>query len=304
VLVSTGYGTAELFPADGAGPPVQGWARYAQAVARELDALGRPAVGLAATISSDLPPEAGLSSSAALEVGIALALCEVAHFHPAPLELARACARAEERAVGVPCGLLDQVACLLGRAGSALLLDCATLEHRDVPLPSELVLLVIDPGRPRALASSGYATRRAEVARALARAGVDWSSDLDEAALDRVEEKLVPRLRHVFTENARVKAFADALQRNDLAAAGRFVSASHASLRDDYEVSTPELDTVVGLAERAGAYGARLVGGGFGGSVLALASEPLASRVSEALEEHGARTFVVQAANGARVLSS
>src|SRR5262249_6321398 len=188
------------------------------------DALGRPAVALAATISSDLPAEAGLSSSAALEVGIALALCEVARFRPESLELARACARAEEQAVGVPCGLLDQIACLHGRAGSAILLDCATLEHRQVPLPSQLGLLVIDPGRPRALASSGYATRRAELAGALAQAGVDRSSDVDEAALERVEEKLRPRLRHVFTENARVKAFADALQRGDLAAAGRLVS--------------------------------------------------------------------------------
>ena len=123
-LTSTGFGPGEPFAADGGGAPVRGWSRYAQAVAVELALLGRPPVGLAGSISSDLPAGAGLSSSAALEVAVALALCAVADFELEPLQLALACQRAELRAVGVPCGILDQAACLLGRASSAILLDC------------------------------------------------------------------------------------------------------------------------------------------------------------------------------------
>src|SRR3954468_10568831 len=129
-LTSSGFGAGEPFAADGSGAPVRGWSRYAQAVAVELALLGRPPVGLAGSISSDLPARAGLSSSAALEVAVALALCAVADFELEPLQLARACQRAELRAVGVPCGILDQAASLLGQPSSAILLDCATLEHR------------------------------------------------------------------------------------------------------------------------------------------------------------------------------
>src|SRR5205823_8176587 len=136
---------------------------YGQAVAAELAALGRPSVGLAGAVSSDLPSGAGLSSSAALEVAVALALCAVADFDVEPLELALACQRAELRAVGVPCGILDQAACVLGRAGHAILLDTGTLEHEAIPLPPEIALLVVDSGVPRRLAESGYAQRRREL---------------------------------------------------------------------------------------------------------------------------------------------
>jgi galactokinase len=220
---------------------------HADAVWAELAELGRPPVGIVASIETTLPVGAGLSSSAALEVGIAFALCAAADFELPPLELAVACRRAEERAVGVPCGILDQAACVLGEDGAAILLDGGTLEHRAVPIPSDAVFVVIDSGTRRELAHSGYAQRRAEL----------------EAGMEE-------RVRHVRTENARVTAFVDALERGDLSAAGRLMLESHASLRDDYDVSTPELDGIVESAFAAGAYGARLVGGGFGGSVLAL----------------------------------
>ena len=269
-LGSDGYGRAEPFAADGHGERAAGWARYAQAVAAELDEVGRPAVGLAGTVGSNLPAGAGLSSSAALEVAVALALCAVAGFELEPLELALLCQRAELRAVGKPCGILDQAACLLGLPGHALLLDCGTLEHRPVPVPANVALLVVDSGVDHSGETSGYAQRR-----------------------DELERGMPERVRHVVTENQRVRDFAAALERGDLVAAGELLLASHASLRDDYEVSTPELDLLVELARDAGAYGARLIGGGFGGSVLALVeaehADTIAVTVSSAYSERTGR---------------
>lgn len=243
-----------------------GWERYVEAVEAELAALGRPDVGFRGTLSSTLPVGAGLSSSAALTVAVALALCAVAEWELPPLELADACRRAEQRAVGVPVGILDPAASLLGRDDHALLLDCSSLEHRWVRVPREAAFVVLDSGVARTLEHSAYAERRAEL-----------------------EAGVPARVRHVRTENERVTAFVEALGRCDLAAAGELLLASHASLRDDFEVSTPELDALVDSACSAGAYGARLVGGGFGGSVLAL------------VDRDGARGFVAEPSRGAEV---
>ena len=229
--------TSDRFDAD------EGWQRYVTAVAGEL----RATVGFRGRIVSDLPAAAGLASSAALEVAVALALCHAGGLEIDRLELAELCRRAEERAVGVPCGLMDQAASLLARAGHALLLDCGTREHRHVRFPAELELLVADSGSPRRLRESGYAQRRAEV----------------EAGDPR-------RLRHVRTENERVGEVAAALEAGDHDALGRAFAASHASLRDDFEVSTPELDALVKAALGAGALAARMTGAGFGGSIVAL----------------------------------
>jgi galactokinase len=288
-LASTLHGASEAFAADGSGAPPPGWGRYAHAVAAELAALERPPVGLDALVSSDLPAGAGLSSSAALEVSVALALCAVAGFELDPLELALACQRAELRAVGVPCGILDQAASVLGRAGSAMLLDCGTLERRYVEVPARAAFVVVDSGVPRSLEKTAYAERRAELERALA------------GATDAVA---VRRLRHVTTENERVRRFAEALDRDDLPAAGALLLESHASLRDDYEVSIPELDRLVERAAEAGAHGARLLGAGFGGSVLVLADADRAEAVGRAVAEASGRPagpIVVQASGGARV---
>jgi galactokinase len=284
-LTSRQFGSAEPFAPDGGGAATVGWARYAQAVAVELAALGRPAVGLEGTVTSDLPPGVGLSSSAALEVAIALALCAVADFELEPLELALACQRAELRAVGVPCGILDQAGSVLGRQGAAILLDCGTLEHRLVPVPADAALVVLESGVERRLEGTGYATRRAELEHALRLVGAERSTELELGDIDGLDPLSLRRLRHVVTENDRVLSFAAALEAGDLAAAGGLLSESHASLRDDYEVSTPELDELVRAAEDAGAYGARLVGGGFGGSVLALA-DPETARLLGGLTVH------------------
>jgi galactokinase len=303
-LTSDLLGEADPFAADGGGPPVRGWGRYGQAVAAELAELGRPAVGLAATVHSSLPAGAGLSSSAAIEVGIGLALCEVVGLELPPLELAAACRRAELRGVGVPVGILDQAACLLGEEGYALLLDCGTLEHRLVAVPAPAVLLVADSGVSRTLAGSAYARRRDELGEAMRAVGAERSTAVATADLDRLGGVLLRRLRHVVTENERVRAFAAALEAGDLPTAGRLLSASHASLRDDYEVSIPELDRLVELAETAGAHGARLVGGGFGGAIVVLADEERADEVARRLERHSPRVLAVRASAGAAVSRS
>jgi galactokinase len=228
----------------------------AAAVAQELADLGRPDVGISGTVDADLPQRAGLGSSGAFEVAVACALCEVAGFEVEPLELAQACQRAEQRATGVPSGILDQAASLLGRAGHALLLDCGTLEHRWVPLPEDLAIVVLDSGERRSLGESGYGDRRHEL----------------EVGDPR-------RVRHVRTENERVRETVAALERGDARALGPLFAASHASLRDDYEVSTPALDSLVDAALEAGAFAARMTGGGFGGCIVALAEPSRAEEV-------------------------
>jgi galactokinase len=274
-LVSNGE--AVELAADGTGE-AHGWGRYVAAVAQELGALDRRAVGIKGIVEADLPQGAGLGSSGALQVVLALALCAAADFELEPFELALACQRAERRAVGVPSGILDQAASLLGREGCALLLDCGTLEHRWVGLPTELAIIVVDSGERHAHEGSGYADRRREL----------------EAGDPR-------RVRHVETENERVRAAVDALEVKDLKALGELFAASHASLRDDYEVSTPALDHVVDAAIQAGATGARMTGGGFGGSVVAVTERKRAEVVLAAtLEETRTQGWVVRSAGGAR----
>jgi galactokinase len=307
-LSSEQAGAAPPFAADGGGSPAAGWARYGQAVAFELDLLGRPPVGLAGTVSSDLPTGAGLSSSAALEVAIALALCAVAGFELEPFALALACQRAELRAVGVPCGILDQAASVLGREGEAILLDCGTLEYRLVHVPANAALVVVDSAVSHSHESSGYAERRRELEHALQLVGATRSTEVEPAALDSLDPISQRRLRHVVTENRRVLDFAAAMESGDLAAAGALLLAGHASLRDDYEVSIPEIDLLVELACEAGAYGARLLGGGFGGSIIALAELERADEIAAAVSDgYRARTgragasLVARASVGASV---
>ncbi|MBK9178976.1 MAG: galactokinase [Acidimicrobiales bacterium] len=252
------------------------WARYVAGVVAEV----RPRVGLVGRVRSTVPVGSGLSSSAALEVSVALAL----GFEGSPLALALACQRAEQRASGVPCGVMDQLASAAGVAGHALLVDCTTLEVRPVPLPPGVEVVVVPSGQPRALAGSAYAERRAQCEAAAVEIGpLREARPADVARLADVVVRA--RARHVVTENARVLAFADALARGDLAAAGRLMTESHVSLRDDFEVSTPVLDALVArLSATAGVYGARLTGAGFGGCVVALCEPgaPIEGRVVRA----------------------
>jgi galactokinase len=250
----------------------EGWLRYVAAIAEELGAD----CGFRGRVVSDLPASAGLASSAALEVAVALALCDAAGLELDRLELAELCRRSEERAVGVPCGLMDQAASLLARAEHALLLDCGTREHRQVPFPRGLELLVADSGSSRRLQESGYAQRRAEV----------------EAGDPR-------RLRHVRTENERVLEVAAALENGDRETLARAFAASQASLRDDFEVSTAELDRLVAAALEAGAVAARMTGGGFGGSIVALVETGAGEEIGVSL---GTPFFVCRPAGAATAI--
>ena len=273
-------------PADGTQPPAQGWGRFVSAVAHELSLLGRAPIGLRGHLESDVPTGAGLSSSAALEVVLALALCAAADLELAPLELAALCRRAEHRAVGVPSGIMDQAAAVLGREGHAVMLDCTTLEHRYAPLPDGHTLLLIHSGVQRELETSGYAQRTQELAAALPVLGDRRPAEVSPDELDRYLPSLPPvparRLRHVVTENARVGATERALRDGDLAALDTLFAASHASLRDDFEVSVPELDALVEFAGDAGAVAARMTGGGFGGCIVALVGD---DRVDDVADE-------------------
>jgi galactokinase len=281
-----------------------GWARYVAAVAHELDLLGRPAIGFAGSVHSNLPSGAGLSSSAALEVAIALALCGVSEFELESVEFALACQRAELRAVGVPCGIMDQAASLFGRENCAVYLNCSTLEHELVPLPDGLALVVVDSGLSHAHEFSGYARRRRELETALvvldgrrpADIGVEEAQRLaEQGGLDDLHWR---RLRHVVTENQRVRELADALRagrqvnRTELA---RIFLEGHVSQRDDYETSTPELDWLVEFAYDAGVVAARMTGGGFGGSMLALVDDSFAHSFGDEVSEGYRRRFAADA---------
>lgn len=239
------------------------WARYVAGVVSEL----RPQDGCVGTVATTLPVGAGLSSSAALEVAVALAL----GFDGPPLALAQLCQRAEQAASGVPCGIMDQLACAAGVAGHALRIDCSTLDVIPVPIPDELDVLVVHSGQSRSLAGSAYAERAAACQAAQATVGPLRSATLVDvgAIVDPVVRR---RARHVVTENARVDGLVAALAAGDRAEMRSVMAASHASLRDDFEVSTPGLDALVAqLVGRPGVIGARLTGAGFGGCVVALA---------------------------------
>jgi galactokinase len=260
------------------------WGRYVAGVVDEV----HPSVGFVGTVSSTVPVGSGLSSSAALEVAVALAL----GFEGSPLALAQACQRAEQVASGVPCGIMDQLTSAAGVAGHALLLDFTDLGViRPVPIPETCEVVVIHSGEPRALAGSAYAERRTQCEEAQHRLGRPLRACSVATVEALADPLLARRARHVVTENERVRTFAAALEAGDLPAAGTAMVASHASLRDDFEVSTTTLDALVDrLVAIPGVHGARLTGAGFGGCVVAL-TDP------GALDEG----WRVRASSGARV---
>ena len=241
------------------------WGRFVAGAVAALTDRGADVPGLRLALSSTVPVGSGLSSSSALAVALTLALADASGCTLDRTEIARAALDAEVRATGVPGGLMDQLASLFGEVGHALLVDCRTLSVEPVALPRSLAVVVVHCGLARTLVGSAYAERRAACEATAARLGI---SALRDATLDQVRDE--PRARHVVTENARVLDFAAALRARDVNVLGPLLLASHASLRDDYAVSTPELDLLVEILVDSGAMGARLTGAGFGGCVVAL----------------------------------
>ena len=248
---------------------------WTDALVAALAEEGRAPAGIEAVLTSNVPMGAGLASSGALSIALGVALCRVAGLELDPAVLAEACRRAEERATGVPCGIMDQVVGALGREREPLLVDCLDVSVERVPLPEGAVVVVVDSGVRRSLADGRYAERREACEAAAARLGV--ASLREVSAADVADD---PVARHVVSENDRVHRMVAALRSGDLEAAGAILTDGHRSLRDDFAVSTPELDA---LAERMcalGAYGARLTGAGFGGCVVALGDRAFAERMA------------------------
>ena len=259
---------------------VTGWGAYPCGVAWALRAAGHEVPGASIAIDSDVPAGAGLSSSAALECATALALTELGGLVVSRQELAAIARRAENEFVGVPSGIMDQSASLLCRAGHALLLDCLTLESSQVPFdpgPAGARLVLIDTRATHALTGGEYARRRAECEEAARLLGVpSLRAVTDPAVVDRLADPVLRRrARHVVTDDNRVlqvvALLRDPARSDAYREIGRLLTQAHESLRDDFEVSWPEADAAVSAAVAAGALGARMIGGGFGGSVLVLA---------------------------------
>jgi galactokinase len=296
------------------------WPDYVAGTAWALAEAGLPTGGLRGVVDSTLPENAGLSSSAAIELASAWALLGEAAVGVDRLVLARVCQRAENGYVGVQSGLMDQFASSCGVTGAALLLDCRTTEWRPVALPEGLSLVVCNTGSPRRLGSSEYNTRRAQCEAAVegiqkldpaVRSLRDVSPELLATARPTLEPVIARRAEHVIAENERVLATLTAFEADDLDAVGELFAASHASLRDLFEVSSPQLDALVEIAVAVpGVVAARMTGAGFGGCTVNLVHGDAIEALGEAvLDEYPARTGLqpmilpVSAADGAGVLA-
>ena len=264
-----------------------GWAEYLRGVAWALDPLatadGHPLCGWEGVLAGDVPLGAGLSSSAALELATARAFAAVCGVTWDPTAIARLAQRAENRWVGVNSGIMDQLISAAGVAGHALLIDCRSLDTRAVELPAGVSVVVLDTATRRELVTSEYNERRARCEEAARQFGVKALRDVDERMFaeraDSLDDVTRRRARHVVTENSRVLAAADALAAGDARRVGELMDESHRSLRDDFEVSRPELDAMVEIAQaQEGCFGARMTGAGFGGCAVALVEGVRAER--------------------------
>jgi galactokinase len=303
----------------------RGWGEYLKGVAWALQEAGYRVQGWEGVIAGDVPIGAGLASSAALEMATARAFSGVSGFAWSPTAMAQCGQQAESQWVGVNCGIMDQMISAAGKAGHALLIDCRTLESEPVPLPPGTAVVILDTATRRGLVDSAYNERRSQCEAAARAFGVaalrDVSVDQLTAAGGRpargfvspitgLEETTYRRARHVVTENARTLAAADAMRRHDAVELGRLMVASHESLRDDFQVSSAELNAMVACASlEPGCYGARMTGAGFGGCAVALArsdlTQALAERVAACYRRAtglSASVYLCEATNGAEVV--
>ena len=289
------------------------WGNYVIGVIAKYREKGVRTGGFDIAFESDLPSGAGLSSSAALESATALIVEALAKVELPPEERALLCQAAEHEFAGMPCGIMDQLAVNAGVHGHALRIDCRTLDVSPAPLPDGVATVVIDSGVKHALADGEYAKRRADCEEAAQILGVNTLRDSAPEAVDAARgplgERLYRRASHVVTEIERVRASAAALEGGRLEDLGPLMAASHASLRDQYEVSCPELDTLVEAAGDLGAIGSRMMGGGFGGSTINLIAEDHAERIASDIcsryhQAHEAEVpaIIVQAVGAATLL--
>jgi len=304
--------TREFNPSNGTRGE-KGWVEYVRGVAWALRDSGRPVCGWDGVTVGDVPVGAGLSSSAALELAAARAFATSCAFAWEPAAMALLAQRAENHWVGVNCGIMDQLISAAGKAGHAMLIDCRTLETRAVPLPEGTAVVVLDTATRRGLVGTAYNERRSQCEAAAAVFGVPALRDVDLATFERRAPELNSetrrRARHVVTENARVLAAAEALAAGDVHTVGRLMTESHASLRDDFEVSRHELDIMADVAAaQFGCYGARMTGAGFGGCAVALVDGAAAADFSRDVAREYERAtelrpaiYVCSAAQGASV---
>ena len=254
----------------------EGWVEYLKGVAHELQSAGYELKGWEGVIMGDVPTGAGLSSSAALELATARSFAVVSGFEWDPPEMARLSQKAENEWVGVNCGIMDQMASAASRAGHALFLDCRTLETQHVPLPEKAVVVVLDTSTRRGLVGSAYNERRAQCEAAARFFNVSALRDVSVARFEQRKDQIrdavvMRRARHIITEDQRVQDAMRAMRRDDVAHLGELLNASHASLRDDFEVTNMALNRIVEAAQvQPACYGARMTGAGFGGCAVAL----------------------------------
>lgn len=267
----------------------QAWADYLQGVTWALGERGAQLSGCDLLISSTVPIGKGLSSSASLEVSVARALNNAFDLKLSDVDIAMIGHRAETGFVGAPVGIMDQMVCSLGDTSTALFLDSATVTFEKIPIPPDVELGVIDSGIAHSHASGEYRTRRQECEEAAQQLGVRWLRDVSLHDLPRIEQLPAPlnrRARHVVTENARVLSAVEAMRRNDAQTLGRLFLESHASMRDDFEVSLPAIDQLVDIAASdRDTYGARLTGGGFGGAIVILCKRSAARTVTNRTQQ-------------------
>lgn len=265
-----------------------GWGEYLNGVAWALQEEGLGLKGWQGVLKSNIPIGAGLSSSAALEMAAARAFALTADLPWNPREMAGLCQRAEREWVGVNCGIMDQMICALGEEDHGLLLDCRTLETQQIPLPRPCSVLILDTNTRRGLHTSAYNERRQQCEQAAHFFGVqalrDVSLERFNAEASQLEDTVRSRARHVIMENERTLQAAQAMQAGDPQRLGTLMDESHESLRADFEVSSPALDTIVDLARREqGCYGARLTGAGFAGCAIALVEATKADQIAKSV---------------------
>jgi galactokinase len=312
---ANGWPAAAAFALDDLQREGGGWVEYIKGVAWALQAAGHTLRGWEGLVAGDVPIGAGLSSSAALEVAAARAFAAVSGITWEPAAMARLAQQAENEWVGMRCGIMDQMISAAARAGHALLIDCRSLATQAVPLPPGVAVVILDTATRRGLVDSAYNERRAQCEAAARFFGVASLRDLSPAALKAggqgLEEVSRRRARHVLSENARTLQAVEALRRGAAAQVGRLMDASHASLRDDFAVSSDELDRMAACARgEAGCYGARMTGAGFGGCAVALVDARNASawagRVAacyQAATGLRPQVYVCTAAAGAEIVS-